>query len=173
MAFSTIPSSLIQVGKATVKQLFDLIKGNLDDLDSRLTTVEASVSKFQFWSGPFYNASSGPSYTGVIGPFVVPSDFEITDAKIAIFLKGSLTGNLEIDVQKSTSQDFSSSVSVFTTKPKIDFSTASDYEASSNAALDNANKSFNAGDWYRIDITELPAGGVIGRFNIDIVGEAN
>ena len=43
MAFITIPSSAIEVGRAIKKSLFTLIKDNFDDHESRLNLVEAGV----------------------------------------------------------------------------------------------------------------------------------
>ncbi len=44
MAYSSIPDSWREVGKAVKKDLIDLIHGNLEDLDGRITSVEGSIS---------------------------------------------------------------------------------------------------------------------------------
>lgn len=44
MAYSSIPDSWRDIGKAVKKELVDLIHTNLEDLDGRVTSVEGSVS---------------------------------------------------------------------------------------------------------------------------------
>lgn len=174
MAFTTIASSLIQVGKAVTASLFTTVKDNFDDLDTRVTGLEGSAGKIVIYDEVVLNAAtlaSGGSITG-LDLWRSPSSFSLTDAKVYIFTKGSLTGNLEIDIKISSSADFTSSVSAFTTKPKIVYSTASDYDESTNAVFDNTNKIITAGDYIRLDISELPSGGTIGKFGIYLIGEA-
>lgn len=174
MAFTTIPTSIIQVGKAITRTLFSTyIKDNLDDLNSRLTTVEAAASKVIFYNEIVRNAatlSGGGTVTG-LDVYRVASSIDITDCKVYIFEKGSLTGNLEIDIKVSSSADFTSAVSIFTTKPKIVYSTASNYDESANAVLDATNKVLTEGEYLRVDVTELPSGGSIGKFGIYLIGE--
>lgn len=173
MAFTTLPDALIAVGKTLNRTLFKTyVKDNLDDLNSRLSTVEGSASKIIIYDEIVLNATSAASFTGV-DFYRVPSSFDLIDSKVFIFLKGSLTGTLEIDIQKSSTPDFTSSVSVFTTKPSIDFSTASSYDESSNAVFDATNKSVTEGDYLRLDISSLPSGGVIGAFGLTLIGEAS
>jgi len=166
--FITIPSSWLDVGDPTKKELFDYIKDNFDDLDSRQTAIENSVAKIVTYSGIFLNASSASTLTGIMFERV-PSNFTITDAKLWIFEKGSLTGNLELDVRKSNSADFTSDSSIFSTKPKIDFGVAADYAESSNAVISAG--AFTAGQYIRIDMTSLPASGILGKWGVYIVGE--
>lgn len=170
MAFTSISSSLIQVGKAITSSLFTTVKDNFDDLNARLSAVEAGASKIVLYNEIIQNAASASTFTG-LDFFRVQSSFDLTDAKVYIFLKGSLTGTLEVDIQKSSTADFTSSVSVFSTKPSIDFSTASSYDESNNAVLDETNKSVSEGDYLRLDVSSLPSGGVIGSFGIYLIGE--
>ena len=176
MAYNTIPSTLIQVGKAITRTLFSTyIKDNLDDLNSRILTVEATGGKVIIFDEIVINAAtleSGGSISG-LDIYRIPSSFDLIDAKIYIFEKGSLTGNLEMDIKVSSSADFTSAVSVFTTKPKIDYSTASDYDESTNAVFDITNKVMTAGEYLKLDITELPANGSIGKFGVYLIGEAS
>lgn len=174
MAYVSIPSSLRQVGKATRKELFDQIHDNLEDLNTRSTVLEGNAGKIIVFSEIVLNASSlgsGGTITG-LDMYRAAANFTLTDAKVWIFTKGSLTGTLEIDVQVSSSADFTSSVSVFTTNPSIDYSTASDYDESSNSVFDNTNKEISAGDYIRLDVSELPANGTLGKFGIYLIGES-
>ena len=174
MAFNTIPSSIIAVGKAITNTLMSFyIKDSLDDLDSRMTVVEAAQGKVIPFDEIVYNASSfssGGTATG-LAYWRSPSGFTMTDAKLYIFTKGSLTGNLELDVQVSSSSDFTSSVSIFTTKPKIVYSTASDYDESANVVFDLTNKVISEGEYLRLDLTALPSGGAVTKFGFYVIGE--
>lgn len=174
MAFTTLPDSLIQVGKAITRTLFKTyVKDNLDDLDTRMTSIEGSAGKIIIFDDLVINAAGlGATITG-LDIYRAASAYDLTDAKVYIFTKGSLTGTLEIDIQKSSSADFTSSVSVFTTRPSITYASASDYDESNNAVFDLTNKVIAAGDYLRLDVTSLPTGGTLGKFGIYIVGEAS
>lgn len=174
MAFTTIPLSLIAVGKSITRTLWSTyLKDSLDDLDTRLATLEGSVGKIIPFDEIVISAAtlaSGGTITG-LGYWRAPSGFNLTGAKVYIFTKGSLTGNLEIDFQVSSSADFTSAVSVFTTKPKIVYSTASNYDESTNAVFDATAKIITEGEYLRFDVTELPTGGNISKFGIYLIGE--
>lgn len=171
MAFSSLSSALIAVGKPIVASIFSTLKSNQDDLNTRLSTVEASVNKIIFFDGTMINASDYASATGLIFHRVTAS-IDLTDAKVAIFDKGAVSsGTLEIDIQKASSPDFTSSVSVFTTKPSLDLSVASNYTESSNAVLSVSNKALSEGDYIRLDVSSLPSG--LGKFQIYVIGEAS
>ena len=45
MAYVTIPSTSIEVGDALKKELFDLIKDNLDDHETRIQTLSGGSGK--------------------------------------------------------------------------------------------------------------------------------
>lgn len=174
MAFSSIPDSLIQVGKAITRTLFKTyIKDSLDDLDSRINTIEGSASKIIIFDDLVRNAATlvnSSTITG-IAYYRVGSSISLTDCKIGIFTKRSLTGNLRVDIKKSSSLDFSSAVSVFTTQPEIDYGTASNYDESANAVFDNVNKDLQDGDYIRFDVTSLPSDDALGNFTIYLIAE--
>mgnify|MGYP003650388659 CR=1 FL=1 len=101
MAFTTIPSTSLDVGDPVTKELLDLVKSNEDDLDSRVTAVEGSTGKVVIFNEVIINAatlSAGGTVTG-LDLYRAESNFNLTEAKVYIFAKGSLTGNLEMDVQ--------------------------------------------------------------------------
>lgn len=171
MAYSSLSSSLYAVGKAVTRQLFSTLKDNQDDLNTRLSSVEGSVNKIVFYDGTITAAATFDTYTNLT-MHRVQADIDLTDVKVGIFDKGTISsGTLSIDIQKSSSLDFTSSVSVFTTEPSLDLSTASSYTESSNAVLGGTNKSLSEGDYIRIDITSIPSG--LGSFFIYAIGEAS
>lgn len=176
MAFNTISAALIAVGKPILKSLFQTIKDNQDDLDSRVTTVEAGTSKARFWSLPVLGASSFTVATGV-SQIRIDSTIDITDVVIAIYddTTAITSGTLEIDIVKATGAgdgpDFSSSTSIFTTKPSIDFSTADDFDESINQVLNATNAAVVEGDYIQLNITSKPAG--LGKFFMYCIGEGS
>jgi len=173
MAFTTIDSATLKVGDPLTKNLLDLIKSNEDDLDSRVTAVEGSSGKVVIFNEIVINAATladGGTITG-LDLYRAESNFNLTDAKVFIFTKDGLTGNLEMDVQLSSSADFTSSNSVFTTKPKIVYSSASDYDESANTVFNATYQSITAGQYLKLNISEVPSGGTIGKFGIYFIGE--
>jgi hypothetical protein len=165
--FTTIPSSLINVGKAVKKEIFTLIKGNLDDHETRLNNLEVSSGRQVIFNGLISPAAIG-IFEGV-AYYTVTAPLTITEATIQIFEKDGLTGNLEIDIQGSTSTDPSGFSSIFSTKPKIEYPAVSDFNKSSNGVISGG--SFDIGDVIRFDITEMPSGGLIDKFIINVFGE--
>lgn len=169
MAFSSLNSTLINVGKPIIKSIFQTLKDNQDDLNTRLSAVESAASKIVFFNGTVTSAGSYAAVTGLIFHRVT-AGIDLTDAKIAIFDKGGISsGTLEIDIQKASSPDFTSSVSVFTTKPSLDLSVASNYTESSNMVLSVSNKVLTEGDYLRFDISSLPSG--LSKFQLYLIGE--
>lgn len=171
MAYDPLLNNEIEVGDPVKKELFDKIKGNLDDHESRLQVVEANQAKLDFLSFLIMNAASFSQSTGVFY-YKSNNNFTITDVNLEIFEVGTLTGFLEIDILHSTTDKQNSSfTSIFTTKPKIDFSTAVDEEISSNQAFDAGQINVSVGDYLRLDITQMPVNGVLGKFLLNTFGE--
>lgn len=172
MAFNPIPSSLIQVGKAITRQLWSTyVKDNLDDLNSRTQALENTQGQLVIFDEIVINATAFSSLTG-LAVYRAPETYTLIDAKLFIFETGSLTGDLEIDIKKSSSPDFTSALSLFTTRPSIDFSTASDFDESDNTVFNSANNTTAEGDYLRLDITSMPTGGTLGKFGIYLIAEA-
>lgn len=171
MAFSSISSLAISVGKAIKKELWDKVKDNFDNLDSRVNSLETNAKKIEVFKLDVRNGSSFSSATGLIY-YEADDAFTITDAFIRIYEKGSLTGVLEVDIKKSTTNlDGTSFTSIFTTKPKITFASASDYDASTNQVFDAGQVSISPGDFLRFDITTAPGSGVMSKFLLTVYGE--
>ena len=174
MAFTTLSAALIAVGKPILKSIFTTLKTNQDDLNTRLTSVEGSASKARFWSLPVLGASSFTVATGV-SQIRIDASLDITDVIIGIYddTTAITSGTLEIDIVKSTAggPDFSAGVSIFTTKPSIDFSTASDYDESTNQVLNATNAACVAGNYIQLNITSKPA--ALGKFFVYCIGEGS
>jgi hypothetical protein len=171
MTFTTINSSSIEVGDAIKKELFDTIKTDLDDHETRINSVEATTKKIDVFKFLLLNGSSFSTATG-IAYYRSEDAFTITKGAIQIFEKGSLAGSIEVDIKKSTTDmDGASFSSIFTTKPKIIFSSASDYDESSNQVINSSVADIAVGDYLRLDITIAPTSGVMSKMFITSYGE--
>lgn len=171
MAFTTINSSSIEVGDALKKELFDLIKSNEDDLDTRVTALSVGAKKVELFKYVLLNGSSFSTATG-LDYYQAIESFTITNAEIRIFEKGSLTGSIEIDVKKSTTNmDNASFTTIFTTKPKLILASVSDYDTSTNQVFNSGQISMTAGDILRLDITIAPTNGPLPKLQIIVYGE--
>lgn len=171
MAFNSIPSSLIQVGKSITRTLWSTyVKDSLDDLDSRMTQVEQSAGKIIIFDELVYIPSAGSSVTN-IARYRAASSYDLTDCKVAVGLVSGLTGTLEVDIKTAASPDPTSATSVFTTKPSVAYSGASNYDESSNAVFDLTNKVITAGEYIFLSFSSLPSGGAAGAIQIYLIGE--
>jgi hypothetical protein len=171
MAYSTIDPTTIEVGDPIKKELFDKIKSNFDDHEARLLASEITASKITFIKFFLLNGSSFNSATGLYF-YQADQSFTITSATIRIFEKGSNTGAIQIDIKRSTTDmDNASFTSIFTTKPKITYASAVDYETSTNQVFNGSQININAGDILRLDIIETPTSGVLPPILITGFGE--
>jgi len=169
MAFSSLTQALIAVGKAVKKEIFQTLKDNQDDLDSRVTTFEGLAKKVIVFDDTINNAGSAATLTDLIC-WRVPSAMTLIDAKVVAFTIGGRTGTLELNVVNSTTADSSLGSSVFTTRPSINYGTASDFDESSNVVFDANNKDLVEGDYLFFSVTSLPTPS-LGIFKIYVIAE--
>jgi hypothetical protein len=169
MAYSAVTKPT--VGDALTKSFGDGIIDNQADFQTRITSLEGSAQKIVVFDSTIYNALTASSLTGIIF-FRSPSAFSLTAAVISIYdtTGSSLSGTLSFDVQKASSPDFTSSTSVFTTKPSLTSFTS--YTESSNAVFKtDGTEDIAADDFLRLDIDSLPTGDVLPRIQIHVYGE--
>ena len=171
MAFTAISTGDIDVGDPVTATLMDLVRTNLDDLDTRTSTLEAGVGKIEIFQGPVIIGSPSSGTLTGISYYQAPAALTLISAIITIFEVGSLTGDLEIDLQKSTDYDSANFATVFSTKPKVALGSASDYDTSAaHTAAVFSTTSVSLNNILRLDVTALPTG--MGKFNIFIFGES-
>lgn len=172
MSFLTIDPNKIKVGDPITKEIFDLIRTNFDDHESRLNAFEAGAVKIPVFDFEIVNNTMyPPSMTG-IAYYTARQAFTITDCFIQIFEKGTLTGTIQIDIKKSAGANLSdgSFTSIFSTKPSVAFASASDYARSTNQIL-NAGQAIAIGEVLRLDLSAIPTTGFIDRFIVCCYGE--
>lgn len=169
MAYSAVTAP--NVGDAVKVEKVTGIISNQADHETRIAALEGSAGKVVCFDTTLYNASTASSLTGIIF-FRAPVDFSLTEAVVAIYdTTGlSLSGTLSIDVQTASSPDFTSSTSVFTTKPSLTSFTS--YTESSNKVFKtDGTEDISAGDYLRLDIDSLPTGDILPRIQIHVYGE--
>jgi hypothetical protein len=171
MAYNPILSAAISIGSAIKKELWDLVQGNFSNHETRINSLEASspkipVIKFYVLNGSSFSMATGLYY------WESNDNFTITSAYVQIFEKGSLAGTFEVDIEKSTTNlDAPAFSTIFTTKPSIAFSSASDYAKSTNQVLDPTKINIAVGNYLRFDISQMPTNGVMSKFLITVYGE--
>jgi hypothetical protein len=169
MAYTPINSSRYQVGKSTRKELFQDLVNNEDDLNTRVGDLEGAAAKIIVFEGDVINVNTASSLTG-IAMFTASNNFNLTSAEVGVYdLPAGITGTLEIDIRKSTTRDFTTDVSVFTTRPSINLSAASDYEDSTNAVFDAGESDITSGEALKLNITSLGSE-VLKRIYIKVYG---
>lgn len=170
MAFETIVSTLYDVGKAIRKELFSKIVGNLNDLDARQAVIEQGANKIVIWDDEVKIPNDGDSLTG-LDFWRAPSDFTLLEARVSIYTIGTATGPVEFDIKKGANRDDINMSTVFVIKPSVDYSTASDYDESTNFEFIVAQQAVTAGQWLRLDISALPS--TPKSFHVFLIGEFN
>jgi hypothetical protein len=144
---------------------------NEQDLNTRTSALEGASNLVIVFDVIVGNAILANTMTGLTD-YKAKIDFTLTFAEVQIYETNSLAGILEVDVKKSTTDlDNASFSSVFTTRPSINFATASDYDSSTNQVFDLVAKDISTGDYLRLDVTQLPTNGVISKFRFTLYGE--
>jgi len=168
MAFVSLANK--NVGDPVIAEDWNTIKTNFDDHELRLAQQEAINKRVEVFSFPVFNAASASTLTGIT-LWRSPLDFTLIDCVVSIFEKGILTGIFEVDIKRNSSLNPVGFSSVFTTRPSINFATASDYDESINAVFDALNSDLLEGDYLRFDVTSMPTNGTLGKFFINLIGE--
>ncbi len=162
MAFTTIPTTIIESGDPVVQELFDTyIKDNLDDHESRIIGLEGGsnvVYPPHFWNvtGPYEQS------VPLVNCGMIRLNFNLTvlAGRLLIKTAGS-SGTTEIDILYK--RGVSAFATIFTTKPSVS-SASGNYFVSTNGVL--SVTSLLAGDIIRMDITTTQAGAPEGLVGI-------
>lgn len=168
MAFTTIPSALIQVGKAIKKSLWQYTKDNFDDLDARVAAIEVTSSLVEIIDETFYSATTAASLTGLYF-YRAKQATRITKVQIQIFDKGVISsGSLTVDLKKSATLGGTFST-ILTTLPTVDFAVDPSF-TSDDATINNALNDLVVNDFIRVDVTALPST-PLSKFRVIVTGE--
>jgi hypothetical protein len=150
MPFTTIPTSIIESGDPVTQELFSTyIKADLDDLDSRVTSLEAGSAVAYM---PIYWNVKGPLKAKTDCGFVrIPFDITLLAVRLITQTAGS-GGTTTIDFQYK--RGAGSWTTVCGTKPSV--TSTSDYTISTNGTL--SVTAILSGDLIRMNIDTVQTG---------------
>jgi len=175
MAFSTISSSLIEVGKSLKKELFDTIKDNFDDHETRINGIELGANKVEVFNfeviGFINNYTAGELVQ--IGTHRATSDFTLIEAKLTLMnaangSSSTTSGVLSIDLQKSTDNGVTW-VTVLSGLPEIPDGTNATGSESSSVVFATGAEDILQDDLLRVNVTSKKD--TQGSFLITVYGE--
>lgn len=165
MAYIPINNSQIQVGKAVRKELWQITKDNLDDLDERSTALESVTQKIQIYNETVFGLGQlgGTTSIGVIHTIRAPLDLNIIQAQFEVIRAGE-SGSTTMDVLIGPNID--SLVSIFSQKPIVSFSDGNNYQ-SINQII--ATSEVDEGQMIAVKFDTIQIG--MGPIAINILGE--
>lgn len=167
MAYVTIDPDSIEVGDPLKKELFDLIKDNFDDHETRIQTLSGGSGKVIVFD---FVVNIGPNAgTTKLTYFKALQSIIITEVTIQIFEKTpAITGTISVDVKKNTDTNDANFTTILTTQPSVDIATDPDY-TSDSGVINTGAQTIAAGSLVRLDITSLPSN--LARFHVLVSGE--
>ena len=145
MAFVSISGTVIEAGDPVTQDLWTQTKDNLDDLNTRTTSLEGGSNVAYVHR---YYQANGPLQTGTYigGHERLPFNITVNAARLQVVTAGT-SGSTEIDFKYK--RGAGAWTSIFSTLPSVIFSDG-DYTVSTSSLL--------AGDLIRMDITAVQGG---------------
>ncbi len=175
MAFTTIPASWIEAGKAIKKQLLTRIKDNLDDHEERIDSLEAGANKVEVFNFEVmgYINNYTASELVQIGTFRAASDLTITEAKLVLMNStngstSSSSGYLSIDLEKSTDNGATWNT-ILVQQPTIEDGTTATGSESELVTFITGGEDISEGDIIRVNVTNKKD--TQGSFLISVYGD--
>lgn len=168
MAFTTIDPNTIKIGDPITKNLWDLIKNNFDDHETRINSLATSGGTVFILNGDVSLVGFNINNPNIFY-YKARQDFSINDFRVQLFTRqGIVTGNLTLDLQKATNTNDTNFATILTTPLSINFASAADYSehaASINSSLNN----ILTGQVLRVKITNIPVNGFGYNFSDSIM----
>jgi hypothetical protein len=153
MSYSALTSGEITSGEPVTNPLWEKVKANFIDHESRIQTLETYVAAAQIIKFTVQNGTAiTPPATGVMYERLFRA-LTLTGCRVFVVDAGA-SGTVDIDVQKSAAGGGAFS-SIFSTRPTVAFG-AGNYALSSNAVL--STTALVAGDILRLDIQTVQTG---------------
>lgn len=156
MAYTPDDPNIRKVGDPIKAELLRRISTNITDLDERINSVETT-------GGSVFILNDVACLAGLdsTDPFIfyykVTQDFSITDFRVQIFNKGSVSsGSLAFDLQKSTDTNNANFNTVLTSDLSFNFATDASY-AEKVASINSSVSDIVAGSVLRIEVKSTPA----------------
>lgn len=148
MAFTAIDPNATLPGKAVTTDLFDLVRTNQNDHETRLLAAEASVLSFVPIRFPFFGRVKDKTEADF---FRFPFDADINQVRLIIAASDAVgtAGTCEVDILHSTSIT-GTFTSIFSTRPSLGFGDGR--AISTNQVQTSTPFVVTAGDFIRVDI---------------------
>ena len=157
MAFVPIDINTIEVGDPITKEIMDLIKYNLDDLDARVSSLSVSGGSIYIFNGNISLIGYSSLHQDVFY-YKAKQDFSVNEFSCQLFTKqGVSSGNLVLDLEKATNTNDANFSTILTTTISFNFASDADY-LSKSAVIDSGANSIVTGEVLRIKITGVPTG---------------
>lgn len=149
MSYTAITSAQIVTGEPTSQELFSAVKGNFEDHEARLLSVENATGAVQ----PLLLTVNG-NYSGFgaktnVLVYRVPYGITVLAARLMIITAGA-SGTTEIDLQYK--RGGAAFATLFSTRPSVGYA-AGDLAISTNQIL--SVTALQAGDILRLDTTAV------------------
>ena len=155
MSFSPIDLNTIKVGDPITRDLWLLLKNNLDDHELRINSLATSGGTVFIFNGDvnFLNYSNlRPN----IFYYTARQDFSINDFRVRLFTKdGISSGTLSFRLEKSVDPNNSNFSTILTSDLSFDFSSVSDY-AEGVALINPSLNDITTGEILRVKIISFP-----------------
>lgn len=149
MAFVPLTSAQIVAGEATKQELFDLIKENFDDHESRIADVEAFTTS----TIPFEFDVQGAPFPGDGQAFLrIPISITVTGVKVTSWIAGT-AGTLTVDIERKVG---AGAWATILNAPISTPYTDGDYNVESSSGI--AIPSIAAGTFLRLNIDSMQDG---------------
>ena len=146
MAYSAIATTQIETGDPVTQELWELVRANFADHETRIAAVEVAVQTFVPFefrlrgAGSIYAPVTGLEYKRIF------QNITLTGARLLVPVAGS-AGTWDFDIQYK--RGGAAFASIFSTRPSVAFG-AGDYAVSSNAVI--SVTSLLVGDILRFDV---------------------
>jgi hypothetical protein len=156
MAFLPIDTNTIKVGDPITKDLWDLIKTNFDDHELRINSLSTSGGSIHIFNGDVSLVGFKITESDIFY-YKAPQEFSVNDFRVQLFTKQGITsGNLVIDLQKSTDTNDSNFSTILQSSISFDFSSDPDYHQEV-ALIDSNENTIPTDSVLRIKITNIPS----------------
>ena len=165
MAYTVVPAGDIVAGKPTKEKIFDQIRTNQEDFDTRLTSLSGTskVDIFNIKFGGSVNQYTQAELASILPTYTAPIAATIVSFTITL-LSTSTSGTLEMALDKSTDNGIN-----WTPMLTTDLVLSGTTIGSTSAAPSFSSQTFNQNDLLRITINGAQVGQ--GDFSVSIYGE--
>lgn len=155
MSFSPIDLNTIKVGDPITRDLWLLLKNNLDDHELRINSLATSTGTVFIYNEMISFIGYNSSYPYVMY-YMARQDFSINDFRAQIRSKqGITTGTLSLRLEKSINTNDANFATILTTDLSFDFST----DAEHSVKVASINPTLNdilTGEVLRIKVMNVP-----------------